>query len=307
MPPKLKNHKFTASNVDETSSKQPWNIKQAQSEEPEAIQEDPEDQPGASGRRTWGQWKRGGEKAKGAAVNCRGKSARYYFLATASSVLTNFNRITSMQKEAAVAKLKKGKGSDSLLKAYISYPPFQKKQSNFYFYSGAEQKLINSGGVGIAPLEHFHSTTVDTSGAVIPPHLTHQHQSNSKAVQPAHTGSEDDEEDNDEEDEEDEEDNKEDEDDTNGVQINEIGAAASIHGPTATNETTSNQPTASQTHNCASKQPTAFVPTHKSTSDQPTVSQTHDCASEQPTAFWTHDHASEQPTAFAPTHKSTSI
>ena len=50
MPPKLKNHKHTALNVDETTSKQPQNIKQAQPEEPEAIQEDPEDQPGASGR-----------------------------------------------------------------------------------------------------------------------------------------------------------------------------------------------------------------------------------------------------------------
>ena len=76
MPPKSKNHKCTASNVNETTSKWPQNIKQAQPEEPEAIQEDPEDQPGASGGQRQGQGKRGGERAKGAAVNHKGKSAR---------------------------------------------------------------------------------------------------------------------------------------------------------------------------------------------------------------------------------------
>ena len=75
MPPKLRNRKHMASNIDETTSKQPRNIKQAQPEELEAIQEDPEDQPGASGRQRRGQGKWGGERAKGAAVNCKGKSA----------------------------------------------------------------------------------------------------------------------------------------------------------------------------------------------------------------------------------------
>ena len=106
MPPKSKNHKCTALNVDETTSKRPWNIKQAQPEEPEAIQEDPEDQPGTSGRQRRGQGKQGGERVKGAAVNHKGKSAWQDCLAT-TSALTNFNRITSAQKEAAVAKLKK--------------------------------------------------------------------------------------------------------------------------------------------------------------------------------------------------------
>ena len=76
MPPKSKNHKHTASNVDETTSKWPQNIKQAQPEEPEAIQEDPEDQPGASGRQRRGQGKQGRERAKGTAVNRKEKSAQ---------------------------------------------------------------------------------------------------------------------------------------------------------------------------------------------------------------------------------------
>ena len=76
MPPKLKNCKCTALNTDETTSKQPQNIKQAQPEGLEAIQEDPEDQPGASGRQRQGQGKWGGERAKGVAVNHKGKSAQ---------------------------------------------------------------------------------------------------------------------------------------------------------------------------------------------------------------------------------------
>ena len=33
-------------------------------------------------------------------------------------------------------------------------------------------------GVGIAPPEHFHSTAVVTSAPIVPPHSTHQCQSN---------------------------------------------------------------------------------------------------------------------------------
>ena len=87
-----------------------------------------------------------------------------------------------------------------------------KKKQIYYYYFRAEQKLINSG-VGIAPPECFHSTTVATSGAVIPPRSTHQHWSDFKAAQPAHTGSKDD---------EDNEDDEKDEDKTNSGQINGI-------------------------------------------------------------------------------------
>ena len=251
MPPKSKNCKHTASNINETTSKQPWNIKQAQPEEPEVIQENPEDQPGTSGRQRRGQGKRGGERAKGVAVNRKGKSARQDCLAT-TSALTDFNRITSTQKEAAVAKLKKGEGSDPSLKVYVSSCPFQKKKKIYYhYYFRAEQKFINSG-VGIALPECFHSTTVATSGTVIPPHLTHQRRSNFKATQPAHTRSKDDKDDKDDEEDEEDEENEDDEEDdkecqddeedkhkTNSGQINEIQATVSIHGPTATHETTS--------------------------------------------------------------------
>ena len=135
--------------------------------------------------------------------------------------------------------------------------------------------------MGIAPPECFRSTTVATSGTVIPPCLTCQHWSNFKAAQPAHTGSKDDEDNEDnEEDEEDEEDDKEcqddekDKDKTNSGQINEIQATVSIHGPTATHKTASKQPTAS----------------HDRASEQLTVS--HDYTSQQLTV--SHDHASQQ-------------
>ena len=80
----------------------------------------------------------------------------------------------------------------------MSPPILSKKKQIYYYYFRAEQKLINSG-VGIALPERFHSTTVATSGAVIPPYSTCQHQSDFKAAQPAHTGSEDDEDDEDDE------------------------------------------------------------------------------------------------------------
>ena len=111
--------------------------------------------------------------------------------------------------------------------------------------------------MGIALPECFHSTTVATSGAVIPPRSTRQHQSDFKATQPAHTRSEDDENDGEDEEDEDDEDDEEDDEECQDDEEDEdkIQATASIHGPTATHEIASQQPTVSHDH--SSQQPTA--------------------------------------------------